>query len=72
MLVNKINQDEFVDPSRRPSEIVALLKRIQEEVSTIHSRMLGLSKWKEAITGLLHDLSNINRYITNTFLYLSL
>lgn len=56
-----MNTGEFIDPTQTPSRLIELLDRIREEVAAVHSRLLGLSKWKEAITGQPHDLSNVNR-----------
>lgn len=62
-----MNQGKFVDPRQDPSHIIGLLDEINKEVSAVHSRLLGLSKWKEAITGLSHDLSNVNKYELRSF-----
>ena len=59
--MNKVSQGEFVDPNQEPSRLITLLEQIQEDVSTVHSRLLGLSKWKQEITGLPHNLSHVNR-----------
>ena len=56
-----MNRGKFVDPHQDPSHLIELLDAINEEVSAVHSRLLGLSKWKEAITGVSHDLSNVNK-----------
>lgn len=61
-MVDRVNQGKFVDPHQDPSYLIGLLDEINEEVSAVHSRLLGLSKWKEAITGLSHNLSNVNKY----------
>jgi hypothetical protein len=60
-LVDQVNQGKFIDPSQDPSYLIGLLDEINEEASTVHSRLLELSKWKEAITGVSHDLSNVNK-----------
>lgn len=65
-MVDKVSQGEFIDPGQVPSRLVKVLGEIQETVSTIHSRLLGLSKWKQEITGVPHNLSNINRYGRST------
>ena len=59
--MRKVSQGEFIDPGQAPDRLVTLMEEIQEAVSTVHSRLLGLSKWKQEITGLPHDLSNVNR-----------
>ena len=59
--MEQVNTGEFIDPTQTPSRLIELLDRIREEVAAVHSRLLGLSKWKEAITGQPHDLSNVNR-----------
>lgn len=61
-LVGQVDQGDFVDPEQDPNYLIELLDGIRVEVSVVHSRLLGLSKWKEAITGVSHDLSNVNRY----------
>ena len=50
-----------MDPGQDPNDLIEMLDEIRVEVSVVHSRLLGLSKWKEAITGISHDLSNVNR-----------
>lgn len=60
-LVEKVHQGDFIDPTQDPTHLIEQLDRIYEEVGAVHARLLGLSKWKEAITGLPHDLSNVNR-----------
>jgi len=56
-----VNEGEFIEPSSPPSRLLEELKMIQEEVFVERARLLGLSKWKEAITGKPHDLSAITR-----------
>lgn len=60
-LVDRVNRGQFMDPHQDPSHLIGLLDEINEEVSAVHSRLLGLSKWKEAVTGRSHDLSNVNK-----------
>lgn len=60
-LVSQVNRGKFIDPAGIPNELLEELKQIQEEVFAVRSRLLGLSKWKEAITGKPHDLSGIAR-----------
>ena len=60
-LVSQVNRGKFIDPAGIPNELLEELKQIQEEVFAVRSRLLGLSKWKEAITGKPHDLSGITR-----------
>ena len=59
--MSQVNEGAYVDPSALPSELLEGLKKIQEEMFVVRSRLLGLSKWKEAITGKPHNLSSIIR-----------
>lgn len=59
--MSKVHRDRFIDPSESPNDLLEELNIIQEEAFTIRSRLLGLSKWKEAITGKPYDLSGIAR-----------
>ena len=59
--MEKVHQGDFIDPTQDSSHLIELLDKVYEEVGAVHARLLGLSKWKEAITGLPHDLSNVNR-----------
>ena len=61
-LVSQVNEGVFVDPTSPPLQLLEQLKAIQEEVSIVRARLLGLSKWKEAITGKPYDLSAVTRY----------
>lgn len=61
-LVDRVNHGDFINSNQNPVHLIKLLDKILEEVSAVHSRLLGLSKWKEAITGLSYDLTNVNRY----------
>ena len=70
-LVDQVNMGKFIDPKEDPSKLIEQLEKISEEVSAVHSRLLGLSKWKEAITGVFHDLTNVNRCETCTKLIIS-
>lgn len=60
-LVSQVNKGVFVDPASPPLRLLEELKAIQEEVSIVRARLLGLSKWKEAITGKPYDLSSLTR-----------
>ena len=60
--MNKVNQGVFIDSDRVFPELSKSLEIIQEDASAVHSRLLGLSKWKEAVNGLPHDLTNVNKY----------
>lgn len=60
-LISRVSRGEFVDPNQDPKHLIGVLDEIREKVCVVHGRLLGLSKWKEAITGLPHDLTNINR-----------
>ncbi len=60
-LVSQVNEGEFINPAAIPNELLDELKLIQEKVLAVRSRLLGLSKWKEAITGQPHDLSGVSR-----------
>ena len=61
--MRRANEGKFADPDggHAPSELIQELKSIEETVLVVRSRLLGLSKWKEAITGRPYDLSNIAR-----------
>ena len=58
-----MNEGRFIDPSGNPLLLLEELKQILEEAYSVRSRLLGLSKWKEAISGKPHDLSRVFRYI---------
>ena len=60
-IVDQVNEGDFVVPSAPPTHLLERLKGLQEEAYTVRARLLGLSKWKEAITGRSHDLSSIAR-----------
>lgn len=60
-LVSQVNKGVFVDPASPPLRLLEELKAIHEEVSIVRARLLGLSKWKEAITGKPYDLSSLTR-----------
>ncbi len=60
-LVDYVSKGQFVDPTTLSSDVLGQLTKSQEDASAIHSRLLGLSKWKEAVTGLPHNLSSINK-----------
>ena len=59
----QVNEGRFIDPSGNPLLLLEELKQILEEAYSVRSRLLGLSKWKEAISGKPHDLSRVFRYI---------
>ena len=59
--MSQVNQGEFINPDADPDTLLDELKVIQEQLVAVRSRLLGLSKWKEAITGELHDLSGVGR-----------
>ena len=56
-----MNEGDFVVPEAPPTQLLERLKGLQEEAFAVRARLLGLSKWKEAITGRSHDLSSIAR-----------
>ena len=60
-LVGQVNQGEFINPDANPNTLLDELRVIQEKLVAVRSRLLGLSKWKEAITGESHDLSGVSR-----------
>ena len=60
-LISQVNVGKFIDSNGLPSELLEELRVIQEEVLTVRSRLLGLSKWKEAITGKPHDITGISK-----------
>ena len=60
-LVSRVNEGEFVDPSAPPYELIDQLESLKEVVMGVRARLLGLSKWKEAITGQPHNLSTVSR-----------
>ncbi len=61
--MSTVNEGSFVDPSAFPSELIDQLKALEEKVVGVKARLLGLSKWKEAISEQPHDLSTVSRYI---------
>ncbi len=61
-LVSTVNGGWFVDPNAVPGELICQLKALEEEVMRVRARLLGLSKWKEAISEQPHDLSSVSRY----------
>lgn len=63
--VQQVNEGKFINPSGNPLLLLEELKQILEEAYSVRSRLLGLSKWKEAISGKPHDLSRVFRYICN-------
>ena len=60
--MSRVNEGQFVDPTALPSEVIEQLKALQEDVMGVRARLLGLSKWKEAITEQPHDLTTVSRY----------
>ena len=60
--VQQVNEGKFIDPTGNPLLLLEELKQILEEAYSVRSRLLGLSKWKEAISGQPHDLSRVFRY----------
>lgn len=60
--VQQVNEGKFIDPTGNPLLLLEELKQILEEAYSVKSRLLGLSKWKEAISGKPHDLSRVFRY----------
>jgi hypothetical protein len=60
--VQQVNEGKFIDPGGNPLLLLEELKQILEEAYSVRSRLLGLSKWKEAISGKPHDLSRVFRY----------
>jgi len=61
-MVNEVNRGMFTDPSQTPHSVIQELGIMREKVSIIHSRLLGLCKWKDDITGFPHDLSPTQTY----------
>ena len=59
--VQQVNEGKFIEPSGNPLLLLEELKQILEEAYSVRSRLLGLSKWKEAISGKPHDLSRVFR-----------
>lgn len=59
--MQQVNEDKFVDPRENPLQLLEELREILEEAYSVRSRLLGLSKWKEAISGEPHDLSRVFR-----------
>ena len=59
--VKQVNEGKFVDPGGTPLQLIEELKQILEEAFSVRSRLLGLSKWKEAISGKPHNLSQVFR-----------
>ena len=56
-----MNEGKFIDPGENPLQLVDELGQVLEEAYSVRSRLLGLSKWKEAISGKPHDLSRVFR-----------
>ena len=59
--MQQVNEGGFVDPRENPLQLLEELREILEEAYSVRSRLLGLSKWKEAISGEPHDLSKVFR-----------
>ena len=59
--VQQINEGKFVDPGENPLQLLEELGQVLEEAYSVRSRLVGLSKWKEAINGEPHDLSRVFR-----------
>eukprot|EP00731_Ephydatia_muelleri_P030623 Em0022g137a len=61
-LIATVSRKPFTDPSAVPSAVIGQIKEgslIQEKLLSIRARMMGLSKWKEAITGKPQDHTEI-------------
>jgi len=59
--VGQLSEGDYVDPGSSPTVLLDQLKIVQDKVSAVRARLLGLSKWKEAITGRPHDLSGVTQ-----------
>lgn len=60
-LVSQVNEGEFINPAAIPNDLLDELTLVHEKALAIRSRLLGLSKWKEVITGQPHNLSGVTR-----------
>ena len=58
----------FIDPGGNPLQLLEELSQILEEAYSVRSRLLGLSKWKEAISGQPHDLTRVFRFVATSVL----
>lgn len=58
-LLKSTSVGDFVNPSVGPYFVLPRLEAVHQEMTGIRSRLMELSKWKEAITGKHHNLSHM-------------